>query len=97
MNFLSGNPQRHWREWWCGSAITLKLVRRILFFLEGLDANSIESSIDAGVIYKLQQWLGRYLDYIATANQQLVVDSCRLNLVFWLTFPRIITAMAAHK
>lgn len=66
-------------------------------FLEGLDANSIESSIDAGVIYKLQQWLGRYLDYIATANQQLVVDSCRLNLVFWLTFPRIITAMAAHK
>ncbi|EXK37593.1 hypothetical protein FOXG_09439 [Fusarium oxysporum f. sp. lycopersici 4287] len=56
-----------------------------------------QSSIDAGVIYKLQQWLGRYLDYIATANQQLVVDSCRLNLVFWLTFPRIITAMAAHK
>ncbi|EWZ34942.1 hypothetical protein FOZG_12739 [Fusarium oxysporum Fo47] len=56
-----------------------------------------QSSIDAGVIYKLQQWLGRYLDYIATANQQLVVDSCRLNFVFWLTFPRIITAMAAHK
>ncbi|KAH7221013.1 hypothetical protein BKA60DRAFT_48685 [Fusarium oxysporum] len=56
-----------------------------------------QSSIDAGVIYKLQQWLGRYLDYIATTNQQLVVDSCRLNLVFWLTFPRIITAMAAHK
>ncbi|KAG7410771.1 Ubiquitin carboxyl-terminal hydrolase 34 [Fusarium oxysporum f. sp. rapae] len=56
-----------------------------------------QSSIDAGVIYKLQQWLGRYLDYIATANQQSVVDSCRLNLVFWVTFPRIITAMAAHK
>ncbi|KAF5561945.1 hypothetical protein FNAPI_3407 [Fusarium napiforme] len=56
-----------------------------------------QSSIDAGVIYKLQQWLGRYIDYITTANQQLVVDSCRLNLVFWVTFPRIITTMAAHK
>ncbi|KAF5245444.1 hypothetical protein FANTH_7352 [Fusarium anthophilum] len=56
-----------------------------------------QSSIDAGAIYKLQQWLRRYLDYIATANQQLVVDSCRLNLVFWMTFPRIITAMAAHR
>ncbi|KAF4442789.1 hypothetical protein FACUT_1811 [Fusarium acutatum] len=56
-----------------------------------------QSSIDAEVIYKLQQWLGRYIDYIATANQQLVVDSCRLNLVFWVTFPRIITTMAAHK
>ncbi|KAF5643612.1 DFFRY protein [Fusarium sp. NRRL 52700] len=67
------------------------------YFSGGLDANSIESSIDAGVIYKLQQWLERYLDYIATANQQLVVDSCRLNLVFWVTFPRIITTMAAHK
>ncbi|KAF5594822.1 ubiquitin carboxyl-terminal hydrolase 34 [Fusarium subglutinans] len=56
-----------------------------------------QSSIDAGAIYKLQQWLRRYLDYIATANQQLVVDSCRLNHVFWMTFPRIITAMAAHR
>ncbi|KAF5652390.1 hypothetical protein F25303_3310 [Fusarium sp. NRRL 25303] len=56
-----------------------------------------QSSIDPGVICKLQQWLGRYLDYIATANQQLVVDSCRLNLVFWVTFPRIVTTMAAHK
>ncbi|KAF5579523.1 hypothetical protein FPCIR_11057 [Fusarium pseudocircinatum] len=56
-----------------------------------------QSSIDAGVIYKLQQWLGRYIDYITTANQQLVVESCRLNLVFWVTFPRIITTMAAHK
>ncbi|EMT70268.1 Ubiquitin carboxyl-terminal hydrolase 34 [Fusarium odoratissimum] len=72
------------------------MVVRLSNYIE-THANSIESSIDAGVIYKLQQWLGRYLDYIATANQQLVVDSCRLNLVFWLTFPRIITAMAAHK
>ncbi|ENH73136.1 Ubiquitin carboxyl-terminal hydrolase 34 [Fusarium oxysporum f. sp. cubense race 1] len=72
------------------------MVVRLSNYIE-THANSIESSIDAGVIYKLQQWLGRYLDYIATTNQQLVVDSCRLNLVFWLTFPRIITAMAAHK
>ncbi|KAG5780405.1 hypothetical protein H9Q73_005933 [Fusarium xylarioides] len=56
-----------------------------------------QSSIDVGVIYKLQQWLGRYLAYTSTANQQLVVDSCRLNLVFWVTFPRLITTMAAHK
>ncbi|KAF9765197.1 hypothetical protein IL306_002570 [Fusarium sp. DS 682] len=67
------------------------MVIRLSNYLEN------QSTIDAGVVYKLQHWLGRYLDYIGAADQRSVVDSCRLNSAFWVTFPSIATAMAAHK
>ncbi|KAF4343618.1 hypothetical protein FBEOM_2417 [Fusarium beomiforme] len=67
------------------------MVMRLSNYLEN------QSSIDAAVVYKLQHWLGRYLDYIDATDQRSLVDSCRLNFTFWATFPRIATAMAIHK
>ncbi|KAF5661658.1 hypothetical protein FHETE_8306 [Fusarium heterosporum] len=53
--------------------------------------------IEASVIYKLHQWLDQYLDYVASSDWKSVADSCHFNSPFWLTFPRIVSAMARHK
>ncbi|KAM0377039.1 hypothetical protein HYE67_003686 [Fusarium culmorum] len=56
-----------------------------------------QSSIDPAVIHRLQQWLGQYLDYTRNVSRQTAMGSCRLNIHFWVTFPRIVPAMAYRR
>ncbi|KAL3593824.1 hypothetical protein FPOAC2_08125 [Fusarium poae] len=70
--------------------------------LEGMTARlanyfGSQSSIDPMVIHKLQQWLDQYLEYTRTVGRQTALRSCRLNVPFWATFPRIIPAMAFRR
>ncbi|KAH6965506.1 hypothetical protein EDB82DRAFT_300975 [Fusarium venenatum] len=70
--------------------------------LEGMAARlanylGAQSSIDPLVIHKLQQWLDQYLEYTGNVGRQTAMRSCRLNVPFWATLPRIIPAMAFRR
>ncbi|KAM0349366.1 hypothetical protein ACHAPU_003775 [Fusarium lateritium] len=56
-----------------------------------------QSSIEASIIYKLHQWLDQYLDYVGSSDWKSAADSCHSNYSFWMTFPRIVSAMVRHK
>ncbi|KAJ4021650.1 hypothetical protein NW752_004658 [Fusarium irregulare] len=56
-----------------------------------------QSSIDPSVVHKLQQWLNRYIDYTRSAGRSTAMESCRLHVPFWVTFPRIVPAMAFRR